>query len=98
MPTGAVFALALSCDRWARFHAAPQTAEGANPPIYVPINTTAPASKQSIKRECAVSDSIGMRRKITNETWKQIGTAYADGVNLCEIARKMNIPQVGRPD
>ena len=27
-----------ACDRWARFHAAPQTAEGANSPIYVPMN------------------------------------------------------------
>jgi hypothetical protein len=34
-----------------------------------------------------------MRRKITNETWEQIKTAYAAGINLREIARKMNIPQ-----
>jgi DNA-binding NarL/FixJ family response regulator len=34
-----------------------------------------------------------MRRKITNETWEQIKTAYAAGVNLREIARKMNIPE-----
>jgi hypothetical protein len=35
-----------------------------------------------------------MRRKITNETWEQIFTAYASGVGLREIARKMNIPEV----
>ena len=35
----------------------------------------------------------GMRRKITNETWEQIKTGYAAGVNLREIARKMKIPQ-----
>ncbi len=35
-----------------------------------------------------------MRRKITNETWEQIFTAYASGINLREIARKMNIPEV----
>jgi DNA invertase Pin-like site-specific DNA recombinase len=34
-----------------------------------------------------------MRRKITQETWEQIKTAYAAGINLREIARKMNIPQ-----
>ena len=34
-----------------------------------------------------------MRRKITNETWEQIKTAYAAGINLREIARKMKIPQ-----
>ena len=34
-----------------------------------------------------------MRRKITNETWEQIKTAYAAGINLREIARKMNIPE-----
>jgi hypothetical protein len=34
-----------------------------------------------------------MRRKITHETWGQIKTAYAAGVNLREIARKMNIPE-----
>ena len=34
-----------------------------------------------------------MRRKITNETWEQIKTGYAAGVNLREIARKMNIPE-----
>ena len=27
-----------ACDRWARFHSASQTAEGANSPIYVPMN------------------------------------------------------------
>ena len=27
-----------ACDCWARFHSAPQTAEGANSPIYVPMN------------------------------------------------------------
>lgn len=34
-----------------------------------------------------------VRRKITNETWEQIKTGYAAGINLREIARKMNIPQ-----
>src|SRR5205814_5000387 len=34
-----------------------------------------------------------MRRKITNETWEQIKTAYVAGINLREIARKMNIPE-----
>jgi hypothetical protein len=34
-----------------------------------------------------------MRRKITNETWEQIKTGYAAGVNLREIARKMKIPE-----
>jgi hypothetical protein len=34
-----------------------------------------------------------MRRKITNETWEQIKRGYAAGVNLREIARKMNIPE-----
>jgi len=34
-----------------------------------------------------------MRRKITNNIWEQIKTAYAAGVGLREIARKMNIPQ-----
>ena len=34
-----------------------------------------------------------MRRKIANETWEQIKTGYAAGVNLREIARKMNIPE-----
>jgi hypothetical protein len=34
-----------------------------------------------------------MRRKITNETWEQIKTGYAAGINLREIARKMDIPE-----
>jgi hypothetical protein len=34
-----------------------------------------------------------MRRKITNDIWEQIKTGYAAGINLREIARKMNIPQ-----
>jgi hypothetical protein len=34
-----------------------------------------------------------MRRKIPNETWDQIKTAYAAGVGLREIARKMNLPE-----
>ena len=34
-----------------------------------------------------------MRRKIANETWEQIKTGYAAGINLREIARKMNIPE-----
>jgi hypothetical protein len=31
--------------------------------------------------------------QITNETWEQIKTGYAAGINLREIARKMNIPE-----
>jgi len=34
-----------------------------------------------------------MRRKITNETWEQVKTAFAAGIALREIARKMNIPE-----
>ena len=34
-----------------------------------------------------------MRRKITNETWEQMKTAYASGIGLREIARNMNIPE-----
>jgi hypothetical protein len=34
-----------------------------------------------------------MRRKITGETWEQIKTGYAAGINLREIARKMKIPE-----
>ena len=34
-----------------------------------------------------------MRRKITNETWEQIKTAYVAGIGLREIARKMDIPE-----
>ncbi|HSS18324.1 MAG TPA: hypothetical protein VLQ29_15355 [Candidatus Dormibacteraeota bacterium] len=34
-----------------------------------------------------------MRRKITQETWEQIKTAYAAGINLRELARKMKIPE-----
>jgi DNA-directed RNA polymerase specialized sigma24 family protein len=34
-----------------------------------------------------------MRRNITNETWEQIKTGYAAGINLRELARKINIPQ-----
>ena len=34
-----------------------------------------------------------MRRKITNEAWEQIKTAYAAGIGLREIARKMEIPE-----
>ena len=33
-----------------------------------------------------------MRRKITNDTWEQVETAYASGIGLREIARNMNIP------
>jgi hypothetical protein len=32
-----------------------------------------------------------MRRKITNETWEQMKTAYAAGIGLRELARKMNV-------
>jgi hypothetical protein len=31
-----------------------------------------------------------MRRKITTEIWEQIKTAYAAGIGLREIARKMD--------
>jgi hypothetical protein len=34
-----------------------------------------------------------MRRKIAHEIWEQIKTGYAAGINLREIARKMNIPE-----
>lgn len=34
-----------------------------------------------------------MRRKITNEIWMQIETAYASGIGLREIARNMNISE-----
>jgi hypothetical protein len=34
-----------------------------------------------------------MRRKIPLEIWKQIETAYAAGIGLRELARKMNIPE-----
>src|SRR5207249_3649875 len=34
-----------------------------------------------------------MRRRITNETWEQVKTAFAAGVGLREIARNMGIPQ-----
>ena len=34
-----------------------------------------------------------MRRKIANETWEQMLTAYAAGIGLREIARKMGIPE-----
>jgi DNA invertase Pin-like site-specific DNA recombinase len=34
-----------------------------------------------------------MRRKITNEMWEQIKTAYASGIGLREIARNMDIPE-----
>src|SRR5262249_50592341 len=45
---------------------------------YVPMNTVALAN---------------MRRKITNGTWEQIRTAYAAGIGLREIARKMGIAE-----
>ena len=34
-----------------------------------------------------------MRRKITSETWEQIKTAYAAGIRLREIARKLGIAE-----
>jgi hypothetical protein len=34
-----------------------------------------------------------MRRKITNEIWMQVETAYAAGVGLREIARNMGLPE-----
>jgi hypothetical protein len=33
-----------------------------------------------------------MRRLISAETWEQLQTAYAGGLGLCELARKMQIP------
>jgi len=32
-----------------------------------------------------------MRRKITNQSWEQVETAYAAGVGLREMARNLNI-------
>ena len=37
-----------------------------------------------------------MRRKITSETWEQIKTGYAAGINLREIARKNEHPTGGK--
>ncbi len=34
-----------------------------------------------------------MRRKITNETWEQIKTAFFTGIGLREIARKLGISE-----
>jgi hypothetical protein len=34
-----------------------------------------------------------MRNRISSERWEQIRTAYAAGIGLREIARKMNIPE-----
>jgi hypothetical protein len=34
-----------------------------------------------------------MRNRISSEHWEQIKTAYAAGIGLREIARKMNIPE-----
>jgi uncharacterized protein YjcR len=34
-----------------------------------------------------------MRRKIPNEVWEQIKTAFFAGIGLREVARKMNIPE-----
>jgi hypothetical protein len=34
-----------------------------------------------------------MRNRISSERWEQIKTAYAAGIGLREIARKMNIPE-----
>jgi hypothetical protein len=34
-----------------------------------------------------------MRRKITNQTWEQVETAYASGIGLREIARNMGISE-----
>lgn len=40
-----------------------------------------------------VSCLDGMRRKITDEIWQQVETAFAAGVVLREIARNMGIPE-----
>src|SRR6266542_2962083 len=45
---------------------------------------------QSIKGQ--LGEPLRMRRNITNENWHQIKTAYASGIGLREIARKMGIP------
>ena len=34
-----------------------------------------------------------MRRKITNETWEQIKTAYASGIGLRELAPNAEVPE-----
>ena len=34
-----------------------------------------------------------MRRKIANQTWEQVETAYASGIGLREIARNMGLPE-----
>jgi uncharacterized protein YjcR len=34
-----------------------------------------------------------MRRKITNEVWGQVKTAFASGIGLREIARHMNLSE-----
>jgi hypothetical protein len=34
-----------------------------------------------------------MRRRITNEVWEQVKTAFASGIGLREIARNMGIPE-----
>ena len=34
-----------------------------------------------------------MRRQIPHETWEQMKTAYAAGIGLREIARKLDIPE-----
>jgi DNA-binding NarL/FixJ family response regulator len=34
-----------------------------------------------------------IRSRISSERWEQIKTAYAAGIGLREIARKMNIPE-----
>jgi len=34
-----------------------------------------------------------MRRKITNEIWMQIETAYASGIGLRELALNVGIPE-----
>ena len=34
-----------------------------------------------------------IRSRISSDIWEQIKTAYAAGINLREIARKMNIPE-----
>src|SRR5215471_1374906 len=34
-----------------------------------------------------------MRRRITDDIWEQVRTAYASGIGLREIARNMNIPE-----
>ncbi len=43
------------------------------------------------KRLAWYDRETAMRRRITNEIWEQVKTAFASGIGLREIARKMDI-------